>query len=590
MLARMKKLLRRGEVCPYCFETYRLRETPFRCTTPRCSRDIDEVRSRVWDDSLPLGKVLPPVGPRAGEVRCSECSQVSRKRLCPHCHMELPYTVGRFQNLIFAVIGAKETGKSHYIAVLIHELQNRLGPQLDLLVEPVDDATIQRYREDFYEPLFQQKRVIEVTRSAMDNRRVQMPLVYSLTFGGRDLFGRRKIVGAVTLVFFDTAGEDLQDEDTMQRVNKYIYRSDGILLLLDPLQLPRVRDQLSDRTALPEKTTETSEIISRVSKLIVTGRKLPPKAPIGVPLAVAFSKFDAVGELVDPQLQLNAESRHDDGFDTADFEAVDAEMRSLLSHWDSERIEHQVETRFERHGFFGLTALGCNPHGDRRVPRVLPRRVEDPFLWLLHQHGLVGRAGQRAKAAAGTVDRRWALAGLAGLLAVALVFAVWSFAFRGASSPPRPMLPGVAEQAPPVLRPIASVSLVLTPLSEASVGLPRLSRAAVRPVRTETTGRGRSEVRGLVFELALEPPLGRRTPLTGALLLRIFGPDGRLLPGEGDHPDFSFHRSLRLEEPLTLTADYGGPQSEALQPGVHRVEFRWGGRPLYEAEFKVEEA
>ena len=47
---------------------------------------------------------------------------------------------------------------------------------------------------------------------------------------------------------------------------------------------------------------------------------------------------------------------------------------------------------------FGLTALGCHPGRDQQVPRVLPRRVEDPFLWLLHQHRLLPAARRTAEA------------------------------------------------------------------------------------------------------------------------------------------------------------------------------------------------
>ncbi len=113
---------------------------------------------------------------------------------------------------------------------------------------------------------------------------------------------------------------------------------------------------------------------------------------IPTPLAIAFSKFDAVEPLVDPQMQLNAASRHQGGYDLADFNAVSSEMQSLLGLWGETTVASQAKLRYRRFGFFGLTALGCNPHGDQKIPRVLPRRVEDPFLWLLHCHGLIPTA------------------------------------------------------------------------------------------------------------------------------------------------------------------------------------------------------
>jgi hypothetical protein len=174
--------------------------------------------------------------------------------------------------------------------------------------------------------------------------------------------------------------------------NKYIYRSDGIILLLDPLQLERVRDQLGGSEPLPSRNTDATDIVTRVTKLILEGRGLAADAKISTPLAIAFSKFDAVEPLIDPQFQLRADPDHRSGFDQADFHAVNAEMQALLIEWDSRVIQDQVEGRFEHSGFFGLTALGCNPHGDQKIPRVLPRRVEAPFLWLLHHHRLLPAA------------------------------------------------------------------------------------------------------------------------------------------------------------------------------------------------------
>jgi hypothetical protein len=388
----------RKEVCPYCFEPYRLKDTPFRCSSPasRCAPERDELRARVWEEVTPIGRVLPAEGFRH-EHRCPTCGNASRKRLCPHCHMELPHTTGKFRNLIFSVIGAKEAGKSHYLAVLIEQIRKHAGPDLGMLLEPLNDHTIRRYREDFYEPIFRRGMAIRGTVSALADRRVQIPLVYTLTFTGKNLFGQRAIKGLVTLVFFDTAGEDLNDQDTMSTVNKYIYRSDGIILLLDPLQLERVRDQLKGTVPLPSRNADTADIVTRVTKLILEGHQLSPDARIATPLAVAFSKFDAVEPLIDQQFQLRADPDHRSGFDLADFLAVNTEMQSLLTEWDSPLLKEQVESHFKTFGFFGLTALGCNPHRDQKIPRVLPRRVEDPFLWLLHHHGLLSAARRTEK-------------------------------------------------------------------------------------------------------------------------------------------------------------------------------------------------
>ena len=238
----------------------------------------------------------------------------------------------------------------------------KTGRRQNLLLEQTNDATIDRYNREFKEPVFDEKRIIDATASARAGGAARYPLVFRLSITGKSLLGRPVIRKAVVLVFFDTAGEDLDSQDVMSAVNRYIYRSDGIILLIDPLQLPRVRRRLR-RADLPNENTETSDVLARTTGLIERGRGLGARDRITIPLAVAFSKFDAVGEFVGDQSQLSGSAAHEGGFDVHDFEAVNGEMMALLDEWGEAHVVHQVQSRYKQYGFFGLSALGCNPHG-----------------------------------------------------------------------------------------------------------------------------------------------------------------------------------------------------------------------------------
>ncbi len=385
---------RRNEICPYCFEPFRIQNTPFRCTSPntRCAPEPDPIYGQAWGDSMPRGHVIKAPGRKTLRVRCDKCGHESKKRLCPSCHSELPYTTGQADNYVFAVIGAPQAGKSHYIAVLIQELQNRIGPAMDIVLHAMDDETMKRYDQDFYDPIYNQRHVIKKTQSAVATGGAR-PLLYLNRVSGKSFFGQEITKSVATLVFFDTAGEDLDSEDTMSTVSKYIYRSDGILLLIDPLQLQPVRDRLQvDARELPKINTESAAILTRTIRLIEKGRPVSATERIPIPLAVAFTKFDAVRPLVDEQFQLNATARHDGGFDADDFDAINAEMMAMLDEWGQQALLNQATKRFTDAGFFGLSALGCNPHATNQIPRVIPRRIEDPFLWLLYKNGLIGKA------------------------------------------------------------------------------------------------------------------------------------------------------------------------------------------------------
>ena len=394
---------RRHYICPFCFSRNSLYDVEFRCASDpkRCPPEPDQawsdfrgipaqMKRRIVQISRPTNifKRVISLLKMPKEAICSNCNEKTSERVCPDCHSELPYTTGDFKDLIFSVIGAKEAGKSHYISVLLHKIMNEIGAGYDCNLQPLNDGTMKRYRSDFHNPIFRKKEIIQATRSARTDFSVRIPLIYTLSFMGRGLFGKIKVRHAVTIVFFDTAGEDLDDENTMATENRYICNSSGIIFLLDPLQLPDVRANLAG-TPLPNENTEAEDLLARTANLIRKTNNLKADQRIGIPVAVAFSKIDALDSTLDPSTCLNYPSRHTNLFDIGDFEDVNSEMESLLKEWSGDYLVQQLKHNFKEHAFFGLTSLGCNPHGSQKISKLRPRRVEDPFLWLLWKHKLV---------------------------------------------------------------------------------------------------------------------------------------------------------------------------------------------------------
>jgi len=378
------------ELCPYCFEYFNLKNVAFRCSNPSCIIERDAIYEKYWG-TKPLKKVIQPTGEFFERFKnsrnCDECNTITYKRICPHCHEILPLTTGEYKNHIYAVIGGPDSGKTHYIAVLINFLMNELGPKMDFMLDALDDETRNKYRRDFYEPLFEKHEVIKKTDSAIANKKVRKPLIYGVT-----ILNNNKITDYLTLVFFDTAGEDLNSEDTMAVVNKYIYRSDGIIMLVDPLQIVGVRNQLPN-IAKPKISSVSLDILSRTTHLIEKGLALKATDKIDIPLAVSFTKMDAVEELIEGDFQLKHKSNHHKGLNLDDIEAVNSEMKALLSEWGENPLIQLAITRYKNNKFFGLSALGTNPHRTQKVDKIIPNRVEDPFLWLLYKSGILKNKG-----------------------------------------------------------------------------------------------------------------------------------------------------------------------------------------------------
>jgi hypothetical protein len=397
-------LIKKDFVCPYCFTKQDLYKIKFRCQNSplRCPLEVDNEYASFRDISaVPMNKVfdIPPSRnnmeilqslklPR--ELKCPKCNEESSIRICPNCHSELPYTIGDFKDLIFAFIGAKESGKSHYISVLINTIENYIGRMFNANLQKLDDNTIRKYREEFYNPIFKNRVVIPETRSARGDYNVKMPMVFSLSFMHKNLFGKASISNVSTISFFDTAGEDLNAEETMKTENKYIYNSSGIILLVDPLQIMEVRNQLiSKGINLPRMNTESEDIVSRVAKLIRTALKIPVDKLIEIPFALAFSKIDALESLIDSSSALFTSGKHEGYYNLSDAENINTEIENLMTEWAGFHLIQEVKHNFKNYSFFGLSALGSNPHGSNKITKLRPLRVEDPFLWLLYKNSII---------------------------------------------------------------------------------------------------------------------------------------------------------------------------------------------------------
>ena len=394
-------------ICPHCFSKHKFSEVQFRCCNnpKKCPPELDKQYSDFrGGSSLNMPRVINiPQAQNIFEklklirmqksIKCDHCGFVTSKRICPTCHSELPFTIGDFKNYLFGIIGAKDVGKSHYIAVLIDQIKKTIGGSFNTSLQAVNDETTKRYRTDFYNYVFRDN--INIPSTLSPNKSVRIPMVYTLSFIGKGIFTQRKIKNVATIVFFDTAGENLDSEDTIATENKYIYNSEGLILLMDPLQLPEVRGDdkiINNIEKLPGQNTEVEDIITRTANLIRLANKMRHDDLIKIPVAMVFSKIDVLKSIIDPSSPLNPlnySTPHNGFFNQDDFEAVQTEIEGYLRNWQGDHIVQQLKSNFKTYAFFGISALGSNPDQYKKIPRLRPFRVDDPFLWLLWKNKLI---------------------------------------------------------------------------------------------------------------------------------------------------------------------------------------------------------
>ncbi|MFF5444109.1 hypothetical protein [Streptomyces sp. NPDC012888] len=411
-------------VCPFCFDRAPASRLPFRCQMPAtgvrggtpCAPERDDAWAEFMGPSVsPAQRMRGPVFPaprglahlreRGSRADCPACGTATPVRVCPRCHSDLPSDYCDQDTRIIALLGPKASGKSTYVSVLVNELRNRVGRAYGASITAMGGETQRRDRE-MAEDLYDRLRLPEATRPAALG--FNDPLLYRLSLPLRSRFrtGSRH----TALVFFDAAGEDLRSREAMDRYTSYLAAADGIVLLVDPLQMRAVRDQLpaGPKTPLPAVETPAPQIAADLAAQLRTHGRGSAHGRVTTPVAVAVTKTDALPGLLEPHSPLLRNAPHTGGVvDEEDRLAVHEEVRSLLDGWDSGAFTRQLDRDFARLSLFGLSALGSPPppHAPSDAPKSGPQplRVEDPLLWLLGLDGLLPTTGSRRNRAAALV-------------------------------------------------------------------------------------------------------------------------------------------------------------------------------------------
>lgn len=386
----------RALTCPYCFARVPRGEVEYRCLGrsgrgPGCEPVLDERLAEYTGSTANAS--LPPAFAATGakgRADCPACGRPTGRRVCPACHNALPSAYCDTPGRIVALVGAKNAGKSTYIAVLLHELMNRVGIELDSSLVACDDRTIDRYRRDFARPLYDLKRLLPTTPTAATTP--NEPMVFLLTRTVRSRW-RSRVSEALTLVLFDTAGEDLRSRDVRDLHLRYLEAADAVIFLVDPLELAGAKSALI--TGVPVQTADPDSdplnVIARVTEPLRQRHGVKPGDRLKVPVAVALTKVDALD--TGRRSALQASRGHPGSLDLDDREAVHEEVRALLHEWQAGQLDLYLSQQYADYGLFGLSALGGLPHdGQVGTAGVRPHRVEDPLLWLLHRFGMLDGA------------------------------------------------------------------------------------------------------------------------------------------------------------------------------------------------------
>ena len=388
--------------CPFCFRTIDSSRLAYQCAgrgSIECKKAGDEVRKWLVGSTVETYPTFMPPEGRNGITNCPACGGPAKRRACPECHTALPIDFADSKSPMIGLVGSKGSGKTVLMTVLIRHLRDVIGRRFDADIRIATDNPdghrgLSDYQANREVPLYDHRTLPTATSPlGTAGRRRATPVVLRWRQRVARRFG--SVLKSTVLSFVDTAGEDLDDQDTAFTL-QYLAVCDALIITLDPFALPGARVRLN----LPEAAMHVADdvpldVMANITELLRTEHGVPNNKKITLPVAIVFTKIDAFYPALDRQNPIMATAPKVPSYNNADGQAVHEHMLALLHEWHADDIDTHMRLNYIDYRYFAISALGAEPDyvtGKVALGGVRPHRVEDPVLWLLSKTGTVPSA------------------------------------------------------------------------------------------------------------------------------------------------------------------------------------------------------
>ena len=175
---------------------------------------------------------------------------------------------------------------------------------------------------------------------------------------------------------YDSAGEYVLREENIHLLSKCLETASGILLLIDPLQFPRIRQEVSrTRPGIrTEGAMDQKEVMERLAELL---RERAGMKRLATPLAVALSKIDLLEGMFGEDSAVFGTASHQGFYDDIDGQNVHEEIRALLDQWDGPELSDELAATSPP-----TATSGCRPSAtSRRRTSACATRASTRTVW-----------------------------------------------------------------------------------------------------------------------------------------------------------------------------------------------------------------
>jgi hypothetical protein len=345
---------------------------------------------------------------QALDAKGSPCMHMA----CPHCRHQLPPRFLESSVKIFSIIGAPSSGKSYYLASLIHEMAYKMASEFDLAwrdADPTGNSQLNDVSNRLFSATSPQQAYLSKTdlEGALyeefyrHGRMVKLPkpFVYNIS-------QPRTKRQPLSLVFYDNAGEHFEpgrnNDDSPGAMHVAV--ASGLFFLFDPTTCTAFRKligevddpQIKDNGGMQmdQQAVIMAETESRIASILNTGTG----ESLSTPFAVMIGKCDLwESYLLTPEgggrpllpVVVNGKVL------LANVDANSKRLREILMKLQPS-ICTTAEIISDNVRYFAVSQLGASPvtfddptYGVKRIgpdpAQIAPRYMCDPTVWVLSQ-------------------------------------------------------------------------------------------------------------------------------------------------------------------------------------------------------------
>lgn len=339
------------------------------------------------------------------EIALKDTVAKTDQRLCPNCHNNLPIGYGLRDTVLISVLGDARSGKSVFLTMLIHELENNTD-----FVSKLTFIGDKKVRDIFHE-MYQKPLLKEFTLVSSTKRRRMPPYAFNFWYQYKNTAGVVE-ENTIDVIFYDIAGEDLRDDFSIRKHGFNIKDSSGLIFLVDPVSFNRLKDLFlfSDTAlmdAIPEENS-TQAIFDNLYNFFV-GMDIEKSK---IPLALTLSKADLFRHVDFDFFKNKPENRiqhvlkdeiNKGAVNIPSIKGINEEVRELLAYLGEESILNNAIGCFKSVNCFAVSSLGkkpvveqiSDPTTNETIEKgfvdkpLAPFRVKDPFYWILMRNKLM---------------------------------------------------------------------------------------------------------------------------------------------------------------------------------------------------------